>query len=391
MLYRKIEKNGDELSILGYGCMRYPKKSGSIDYIKTEKQIMTAIEKGVNYFDTAYVYSGSEKTLGKILKNNNCREKVKIADKIPFTVTNRKRVDEIFQKQLDRLQTDYIDYYMIHNLMKFEDWEKLKENGILEFVKDEKEKGRIINFGFSFHGNLHHFKKIIDDYDWEFTMIQYSYIDENYQAGVEGLEYANSKNISVMIMEPLRGGMLVDKLPKNAIRHFENFDIECSPGQWALRWVWNHSAVKVVLSGMNEEKHIEENIKVASVALPNSLSNEEIEVIKKVKKEFESKIKVKCTNCAYCMPCPHGVDIPICFSLYNDKSIFGGFRPQGSYVLSTGDESYANKCTECGACEKKCPQKIAIIDELKNVSKSMDHWYFRLLGKIVKFFMYDNL
>jgi len=387
-MYRKIEKNGDELSILGYGCMRYPKKNGTIDYKRTEKQIMTAIEEGVNYFDTAYLYSGSEETLGKILKNNNARKKVKIADKIPFIVKNREKIDEIFEKQLKRLQTNYIDYYMIHNLMRFEDWEKLKEGGILEFVDEEKKKGRIINFGFSFHGNLHNFKKIIDDYDWEFTMIQYNYIDEYYQAGTEGLEYAASKDISVIIMEPLRGGMLVDKLPKNAQKYIENFKIKRSPGEWALRWVWNHPAVKVVLSGMNEEKHIEENIKAASESLPNSLNNEEKEMLEKVKEEFKSKIKVECTSCAYCMPCPQGVDIPTCFSSYNDKSMFGGFRPQAMYVFATGDESAAYKCTECGICEKKCPQEIAIINELKNVNKSMDHWYYRVLGKVVKFFMY---
>ena len=389
MKYRKIEKNGDELSILGYGCMRFPTKNRAIDYKRTEKQIMTAIDSGVNYFDTAYLYPGSEKTLGKILKSNDCREKVKIADKMPgLTARNRKKMNEILEKQLNRLQTDYIDYYMIHNLIKFEDWENLKENGILEFVNEEKKKGRIINFGFSFHGNLHNFKKIIDDYDWDFTLVQYNYIDENYQAGTEGLEYAASKDIGVIIMEPLRGGMLVDKLPKNAKKYIEDFNIKRSPGEWALRWVWDHPAVKVVLSGMNEEEHIEENIKAACDALPNSLKDEEKEMLEKVKREFKRKIKVECTNCAYCMPCPHNVDIPTAFSSYNDKSIFGGFRPLAMYVNATEDKSAAYKCKECGVCEEKCPQEIAIIDQLKNVSKSMDHWYFRVLGKIVKFIMY---
>lgn len=389
MMYRKIEKNDDKLSILGYGCMRFPRKNGVTDYKRTEKQIMTAIEGGVNYFDVAYLYPGSEETLGKILKNNNVREKVKIADKMPApSAKNREKMDEIFEKQLSRLQTDYIDYYMIHNLIKFEEWEMLKENGILKFVDEEKKKGRIINFGFSFHGNLHVFKKIIDDYDWEFSMIQYNYVDENYQAGREGLEYAASKDIGVIIMEPLRGGMLVDKLPKSAQKYIEDFDIQRSPGEWALRWVWNHPAVKVVLSGMNKEENIEENIKAASESLPNSLTCEEKEMLEKVKEEFKRKIKVECTNCAYCMPCPHGVDIPTCFSSYNDKSMFGGFKPQVMYVFATGDESAAYKCTECGVCEKKCPQEIAIIDELKNVNKSMDHWYYRALGKVVKFFMY---
>ena len=369
--------------------MRYPRKNGAIDYKRTEKQIMTAIENGVNYFDTAYLYPGSEKTLGEILKNNNCRDKVKIADKMPGPIAKtREKMDEIFEKQLSRLQTDYIDYYMIHNLMQFKDWKTLKENGILDFIDKEKKKGRIINFGFSFHGNLHHFKRIIDDYDWEFCMIQYNYIDENYQAGTEGLEYAASKNIGVIVMEPLRGGMLVDKLPEKAQKIMNNFEIKRSPAEWAFRWVWNHPAVKVVLSGMNEEQHIKDNIRVASETQPNSLTTEEKEMLENVKVEFKKKIKVNCTNCAYCMPCPQGVDIPICFSSYNDKSMFGGFKPQVMYVQSTEDKSAAYKCTECGVCEKKCPQEIPIIDELKNVSKSMDHWYYRALGRVIKFIMY---
>ena len=389
MKYRKIEKNKDKLSVLGYGCMRFPKKNRVIDYEKTEKQIITAIEKGVNYFDTAYLYPKSEETLGKILKSNNCREKVKIATKMPVqAIKTREKMDEILENQLKRLKTDYIDYYLIHNLIKFEEWENLKNLGILDFINSEKKKGRLINFGFSFHGNLHEFKKIIDDYNWEVCMIQYNYIDEHYQAGTEGLDYAVSKNIGVIAMEPLRGGMLVEKLPKKAKKIIENFNVKRSPGEWGLRWVWDSPDIKVVLSGMNDDKIIEENINAASESSPNSLSLEEKQMLEKVKEEFKSKIKVECTNCAYCMPCPQGVDIPTCFSSYNDKSMFGGFKPQVMYVNATEDKSAAYKCTECGVCEKKCPQEIPIIEELKNVSKSMDKWYYRLLGKIVKLIIY---
>ncbi|GLI11869.1 aldo/keto reductase [Methanobrevibacter arboriphilus] len=389
MKYRKIEKNKDKLSVLGYGCMRFPKKNRVIDYEKTEKQIITAIEKGVNYFDTAYLYPKSEETLGKILKSNNCREKVKIATKMPVqAIKTREKMDEILENQLKRLKTDYIDYYLIHNLIKFEEWENLKNLGILDFINSEKKKGRLINFGFSFHGNLHEFKKIIDDYNWEVCMIQYNYIDEHYQAGTEGLDYAVSKNIGVIAMEPLRGGMLVEKLPKKAKKIIENFNVKRSPGEWGLRWVWDSPDIKVVLSGMNDDKIIEENINAASESSPNSLSLEEKQMLEKVKEEFKSKIKVECTNCAYCMPCPQGVDIPTCFSSYNDKSIFGGFKPQVMYVNATEDKSAAYKCTQCGVCEKKCPQEIPIIEELKNVSKSMDKWYYRLLGKIVKLIIY---
>ena len=387
MLYREIKKNKDKLSILGYGCMRYPRKNGIIDYKRTEKQIMTAIENGVNFFDTAYLYPQSEEILGKILEENNCREKVKIADKLPMVKT-RERIAEIFEKQLKRLKTDYIDYYMIHTLFTFEDWQKLKNIGILSFLDEEKSKGRIINIGFSFHGNLHQFKKIIDDYDWEFCMIQYNYVDENYQAGKKGLEYAASKGIGVVVMEPLKGGMLVDKLPNEGQKIIDEFEIKRSPAEWAFRWVWNHPEVTVALSGMNEEKHIEDNIASASSAHANSLNGEELEMLGKVKNVFESKVKVNCTSCAYCLPCPHGVDIPTCFSLYNEKSIFSGLMSQIWYVNATGDKSAAYKCKQCGICEEKCPQEIAIMEELKNVSKSLDHWYFRVLGKIVKFFIY---
>jgi len=389
MLYREIKKNKDNLSILGYGCMRFPKKNGTIDFKRTEKQILTAIENGVNYFDTAYMYPKSEEILGKILKENNLREKVKIADKLPVpTVKTEEKIYEIFEKQLKRLKTDYIDYYMLHNLITFEDWERLKNIGILDFIKEEKKNMRIVNFGFSFHGNIHNFKKIIDDYDWEFAMIQYNYVDENYQAGKKGLEYAASKGVGVIIMEPLKGGMLVDKLPKEGKKIIDNFKVKKTPAEWGLRWVWNQPEPTVVLSGMNDEKHVENNIKAASTAEANSLTEEELEMIGKVKKIFESNIKVNCTNCAYCLPCPQGVDIPTCFSSYNDKSMFGGVKPQAMYVFATGDTSGAYKCTQCGVCEKKCPQEIAIMDELKKVNKSLDHWYFRILLKIVKFIMY---
>ncbi|MDR3063398.1 MAG: aldo/keto reductase, partial [Methanobrevibacter sp.] len=223
MKYRKMEKTGDMLSILGYGCMRFPRKNGMLDEDRSEKQVISAIEKGVNYFDTAYLYPGNEKLLGKIL-SKGYRDKVKIATKIPIpAIKNKDKILKIFKTQLKRLQTNYIDYYLIHSLSTFEEWEKLKEIGIISFVKKEQEAKRIINFGFSYHGNLVNFKKIVDDYDWDFCMIQYNYIDENYQAGKKGLDYAASKGLGIIAMEPLRGGLLVDKLPKKAQNIINNF------------------------------------------------------------------------------------------------------------------------------------------------------------------------
>lgn len=379
---------GEEISILGYGCMRFPRKNGKIDEERTERQIVRAIEEGVNYFDTAYVYPGSEKVLGKILEKGY-RDKVKIATKLPpYLVHSRKDMDKILENQLSNLRTDYIDYYLIHALPNVESWDRFKSLGGIEFLQQAKAAGKIKHIGFSFHGNVNNFKSIVDDYPWEFCLIQYNYLDEHYQAGKEGLEYASEKGLGVVIMEPLRGGRLVKKMPSEVQKIWDRSKIKRTPAEWALKWIWNHPQATTVLSGMNEESHIEENIKIAQDSLPNSLTEEELELVQDAKKVFNQQMKVGCTACGYCMPCPAGVDIPTCFEFYNDKHMFGGMT---MYMTNTtgitgGNPSYASLCTDCGKCEKICPQNLPIRKHLKDVSKDMEGFLMKLFIPVAKFY-----
>ena len=285
MLYRKIPKNGDDLSILGFGCMRLPQKKGTpgdgkIDEERAKNQILYAIDNGVNYFDTAMPYhlGTSESFLGKIF-TNGYRDKVKLATKLPpFHVSKPEDMEHILRAQLKKLNTDYIDYYLLHGLER-KSWEKLKSFGVLDFLENEKKNQRILNTGFSFHGDRETFKEIIDAYDWEICQIQYNYLDEQNQAGRRGLKYAASKDVGVIIMEPLRGGNIARKAPSEVKDIWEQADKKRTPAEWALRWIWNHPEVSVVLSGMNEEEHIKENIRIANEAPPESLSEIELQLI----------------------------------------------------------------------------------------------------------------
>lgn len=395
MLNREIRKTGDMLSILGYGCMRFPQKKGKIDLERTEKQIISAIEKGVNYFDTAYVYHGgkSESILGNIL-SKGYRDRVKIATKLPpYMVHSRKDMDRILETQLKRLKTDRIDYYLMHALQDMAGWKRLKQLGVLEFLETAKQQGKVIKVGFSYHGDRSDFKTIVDDYPWDFCQIQYNYLDENNQAGKEGLEYAAAKGLGVIIMEPLRGGYLVGKMPTELQKVWDSAEVKRTPVEWALRWIWNHPEVTVVLSGMNEEAHIDENSIIASKAYPNSLNAKELKLFNEVKAFYSEKMKVGCTGCAYCMPCPAGVDIPKCFSYYNSKYLFDERHPQFQYMAFTsgmagGRPSYASLCKNCGKCEKMCPQHLPIQRHLKEVTKDMEITVLKpavkLIGKYFK-------
>ncbi|MDP4180963.1 MAG: aldo/keto reductase [Bacillota bacterium] len=390
MQYRRISKNSNEASILGYGCMRFPTKNGKIDMERTEKQIMSAIERGVNYFDTAYLYMGSEAALGSILHKNGVREKVMIATKIPpYLVKSRKDMEKIFETQLQRLKTDYIDFYLAHALQDIKGWEKAKEVGLMGFLEEMKKKGVIRNIGFSYHGDKNDFKVIIDDYNWDFCQIQYNYIDESNQAGIEGLQYANSKGIGVVVMEPLRGGSLVGKMPEEIKGLWDKADVKRSYADWALRWLWSQPEVGVVLSGLNDESHIDENIKVASEIKPNSLTEAELKIFKEVKETYLRIMKVGCTGCAYCLPCPAGVNIPFCFSYYNSKHLFNNKHLVFQYLMfgggaTGGRNSLASKCIECGKCEKACPQHIEIRKKLKDVKKEMEPWWSGPLLNVIK-------
>ncbi|MDL2206081.1 aldo/keto reductase [Eubacteriales bacterium OttesenSCG-928-N13] len=390
MQYRTMKSTGDRLSILGFGCMRFPTKGVMTpDTERIEQQIVSAIHQGVNYFDTAYTYPNSENVLGSVLAKGY-RDKVKIATKLPLPLVHKREdIERFFVEQLQRLQTDHIDYYLMHGINTYEDWLKLKGLGIEEFIKTEQANGRIINIGFSFHGNIKAFKQLVDDYPWDFCQIQYNYVDENFQAGTEGLHYAHEKGLGIIIMEPLRGGTLIGKMPPKAQQIMDGIQPKQSPAALALRWVWNHPEVSVVLSGMNAEAHIEENVKVASTALPDMLTQKELDALDDIKAEFEKNTKVPCTGCAYCMPCPFGVDIPYCFAMYNSKSMFGGLPPVFHYLSgtsgaksATGTVSRASQCKHCGACEAHCPQHIPIRKHLKDASNTMETWYYKALNSV---------
>lgn len=379
MLYRTVPKTGDELSILGFGYMRLPlKKGGSVDEERAIRQLRYAIDKGVNYVDTApaYHFGKSEKILARALADGY-REKVRIATKLPpWSVHKRGDMNRILSSQLVTLNTDHIDYYLLHSLTKAS-WDQLKKLGVREFLDDAKNDGQIKNAGFSFHGDTATLKEIVDSYDWDFCQIQYNYLDEHNQAGTEGLAYAAQKRIAVVIMEPLRGGNLAGNVPHPIKKIWDESPVRRSPAEWALRWVWNHPEVTIVLSGMNDESHIEENLKIASEALPNSLSLTELAIISRVRDTYQHLMKISCTGCGYCMPCPAGVDIPGCFSLYNAHHLFphdrsAKFHYMGRHGGLLSGVSYAGLCRQCGKCTTSCPQNLPIPDHLRKVSKEME-------------------
>ena len=316
MKYRK-DKYGNDISILGYGCMRFTQKGGKIDFEKGEQEILAAVEGGINYFDTAYIYPGSEVFLGQVLQKKNLRSKVKIATKLPhYMIKSVEGMERMFQEQLKRLQTDYIDYYLMHMLNDPDTWQKLLDLGIGQWLKEKMQSGAIRQLGFSYHGGSEAFCRLIDAWDWDFCQIQYNYMDEHSQAGRRGLQYAHSKGIPVVIMEPLRGGKLVHMLPEAAKKIFREYPISHSPAQWAFRWLWNQKEVTCVLSGMNSLEMVKENISAASSAEIGDLGEAEEAMLKEVVAAINSKMKVGCTGCGYCIPCPKHVDIPGTFAAY---------------------------------------------------------------------------
>ena len=374
MQYR-YDKYGNELSILGYGCMRFTRKGNGIDIDKAEQELMTAYRAGVNYFDTAYIYPGSEEALGQILERNHIRDQVHIATKLPqFLIRNREAVDKYFDEELTRLRTTYIDYYLMHHVTDVAMWEKLKKVGILDWIRDKKASGAIRNIGFSYHGNTENFLKILNDYDWDFCQIQYNYLDEVSQAGVKGLKAAAAKGIPVVIMEPLRGGKLVNMLPQGARDAMKKSGRGWSPAEWGLRWLYNQEEVTVVLSGMNSEEMVKENCRIASETEAGSMTEADFETLEAVKKSIRENEKVGCTGCRYCMPCPKGVDIPGIFRCYNamyTESKSGGRFQFAQTVALSKEPPFATQCVECGKCEQHCPQSIPIREKLKEADKAL--------------------
>ena len=391
MQYRS-DKKGEALSILGFGCMRFLKKNGRIDLDAAEKQILEAFRAGVNYYDTAYVYGGSEAAIGEIFERNQMREKIHIATKLPqYLISSGAAVDRYFNEELSRLRTDYVDYYLMHHLTDIAMWEKLKSIGILEWIAEKKASGAIRNIGFSYHGNTENFLKILNDYDWDICQVQYNYLDEHSQAGTAGVKAAAEKGIPVVIMEPLRGGKLVNMLPEKARKIMQDSGKEWSPAEWGLRWLYNQPEVTVVLSGMNSVEMVQENCRTASEAEAGHFTDKDFDTLDEVKKAIRETEKVGCTGCRYCMPCPQGVDIPGTFAAYNTMYIESKQQGRFQYaqaVALTKEPSFASQCIGCGKCEKHCPQGLPIREKLKEADKALRPLPYKIGINIARKFMF---
>ncbi|MCQ1536620.1 aldo/keto reductase [Methanosarcina sp. KYL-1] len=377
MLYRKLGKTGEKASILGYGSMRLPVLDGAVDNIDEEKAIELlryAIDHGVNYVDAAYSYHGGkgEVFLGKALADGY-REKVHLATKLSCKRVNCKEdMDRFLNEQLEKLRTDCIDFYLLHAVKKSY-WEKLKKFGVIEFLERARAAGKIRYTGFSFHDELDVFKEVLDAYPWDLCQIQFNYLDEDFQAGTEGLKYAAEKGIAVVIMEPLRGGNLASKVPEEAQKVWERSKIKRTPAEWAFRYLWDYPEVSVVLSGMSEMGHLKENLRIADEGLANSLSPEEKNLIAEVKGIYKTRIKVNCTGCKYCIPCPQGVNIPRNLGYLNDVYVLDDVEnARFQYGVLLAPEEKAGNCVECGECEEVCPQGIEIRKMLKKVREYME-------------------
>ena len=390
MMKYRPDRYGNQISQLGYGCMRFTRKGGSIDYEKAEKEVLLAMEKGVNYFDTAYLYPGSEELMGRIFAENNCRDKVYIATKLPQYMTrSAAAIDKTFNEELSRLRTDYIDYYLMHMFTDIAEWEHLKTLGIEDWIQRQKADGRIRNIGFSYHGETEMFLKILDAYGWDFCQIQYNYLDEHSQAGRRGLRAAAEKGIPVIIMEPLRGGKLVD-LPDKAKEALAADSHGYTPAELGLRWLWDQPEVTCVLSGMNSADMVNENCRIAAEAEPGHLTEEDRNIVEQIKQIIREREKVGCTGCRYCMPCPKGVDIPGNFYYYNLKYMEKNSRTRFEFAQNMGlrkEPGFASQCVGCGKCEQHCPQHINIREKLKDADRALRPLPYKIGINIARKFM----
>ncbi len=374
MQYRSFGRDKEtKVSALGFGAMRLPVIDGDSSQINESeaiKMVRYAIDNGVNYVDTAYNYHGgnSEHFVAKVLKDGY-RKKVYLATKCPtWLVEQPADFDRLLDEQLQKLETDQIDMYLLHSLDAAR-WENCVKHDVFDFVARAKAGGRIKRIGFSFHDELSLFKEIVDAHEWDFCQIQYNYMDENYQAGLEGLRYAANKGLAVVIMEPLRGGRLTNNVPDEVQEIWDQAPIKRSAAEWALRWVWNHPEVSLLLSGMSTMQHVEENVRVAGEAVASSLTDEELGLVNQAKAFYLNRTKVHCTGCEYCLPCPAGVAIPSLFTMHNEASIYNLPRQRvlQNYARMVEGNKHAALCVECGQCEGACPQHLLIRQHLKEI------------------------
>jgi predicted aldo/keto reductase-like oxidoreductase len=370
MKYRKFGHLDWEVAVLGFGAMRLPtigNDPSHVDEPQAIEMIRYAIDHGINYLDTAYPYheKHSEIVVGKALLNGY-REKVKLATKLPsWLVESPDDFDRFLDEQLEKLQTDHIDFYLLHALNSTR-WPKLRDWEVLNWAESALTDGRIHYLGFSFHDDYTLFKDIVNATDrWTFCQIQYNFMDIEYQAGIKGLQYAANKGLAVVVMEPLRGGQLTTKIPKSVAELWESANIRRTPADWALQWIWNHSEVSVTLSGMSTMQHVIENLDSADRSGAGLLTDEELILIDKVREEYRRLTPVPCTNCKYCMPCPNGVEIATILEYYNESIIYDNPRASQSLYGSLSEDEQADNCVECFECEEKCPQGIPISEYLK--------------------------
>jgi predicted aldo/keto reductase-like oxidoreductase len=385
------DRSGNPISLLGFGCMRFARSGSGIDVPRAEEQLMRAIELGVNYLDTAYVYPGSEACLGQVLDRNGCRDSVNIATKLPqYLVRSTSAADRYLDEELSRLRTDHIDYYLMHMITDVASWERLCQLGIEGWIDRRRAAGQIRNVGFSFHGSSDMFLRVLDAYDWDFCQIQYNYVDEHTQAGREGLMAAAERGIPVIIMEPLRGGNLVDGLPREAKRLIAEDPHGWGPAELALRWLWDQPQVTCVLSGMNSLQMVEENCRVASSVRAGEFGEPERELVARVRELIAASTKVGCTGCRYCQPCPAGIDIPALFSAWNSMYLEGKSRGRHQYYQTVelrDHPAFASACLGCGRCERLCPQHIPVREAIVEADRDLRPPLHRLAGTVARRFV----